>query len=165
MNLHSTSKSFDGSYEDGVRSLKNTKNDLYNTHRGWYNVQIRDFLVPTKEPRSSKFDSFVANGTRIVKKVSQILKWIPKHPRFRFVFCIFHFWSICLIGSNSFQTYCWSNSFLLHENQNLTHFFKEQITEIVPVVWLKLHVWSLCFVLHSDHPNVFFLLPARSWVR
>ena len=83
LNLKSKPKSVDGSYEYVLRSLKNTKNmknELYNTHRGWYNVQIGDFLVPTKEPRSSKFDSFIANGTQIVKKVSQIFKRIPKRP-------------------------------------------------------------------------------------
>ena len=80
LNLNSKPKSVDGSYEDVLRSLKNTNNELYNTHCRWYNVQIGDFLVPTKEPRSSKFDSFVENGTLFIKKLSQILKWIPKHP-------------------------------------------------------------------------------------
>ncbi|KAL7591367.1 hypothetical protein Lser_V15G33936 [Lactuca serriola] len=79
LNLNSKPKSVGGSFEDVLGSIKNTKNELYNTHRGWYNVQIGDFLILTKEPRSSKFDSFVANGSRFIKKVSQILKWIPKH--------------------------------------------------------------------------------------
>ncbi|KAL7590449.1 hypothetical protein Lser_V15G37781 [Lactuca serriola] len=80
LNLKSKPKCVGGSFDDVLGSLKNTKNELYISHGGWYNVQFRDFLIPTKEPRSSKFDSFVANGSRFVKKVSQILKWIPKHP-------------------------------------------------------------------------------------
>ncbi|KAL7590907.1 hypothetical protein Lser_V15G32640 [Lactuca serriola] len=83
LNLKSKPKCVGGSFEDVLGSLKNTKNkknELYISHNRWYNVQIGDFLIPTKEPRSSKFDLFVANGSRFVKKVSQILKWIPKHP-------------------------------------------------------------------------------------
>ncbi|KAL7605543.1 hypothetical protein Lser_V15G20565 [Lactuca serriola] len=80
LNLKSKPKSVDGSFEDVFGLTKNTKNELYISHNGWYNVQIGDFLIPTKEPRSSKFDSFVENRTRFVKKVSQILKWIPKRP-------------------------------------------------------------------------------------
>ena len=80
LNLKSKPKSVGGSFEDVLGSLKNTKNELYISHGGWYNVRFGDFLIPTKEPRSSKFDSFVENGSRFVKKVSQILKWIPKHP-------------------------------------------------------------------------------------
>ncbi|KAL7606585.1 hypothetical protein Lser_V15G18418 [Lactuca serriola] len=83
LNLKSKPKSVGGSFEDVLGSLKNTKNtknELYISHDGWYNVRFGDFLIPTKEPRSSKFDSFVENGTRFVKKVSQILKWIPKRP-------------------------------------------------------------------------------------
>ncbi|KAL7615442.1 hypothetical protein Lser_V15G08813 [Lactuca serriola] len=80
LNLKSKPKCVGGSFEDVLGSLKNTKNELYITHSGWYNVRFGDFLIPTKEPRSSKFDLFVENGTRFVKKVSQILKWIPKHP-------------------------------------------------------------------------------------
>ncbi|KAL7592699.1 hypothetical protein Lser_V15G32523 [Lactuca serriola] len=78
LNLKSKPKSVGGSFEDVLDLMKNTKNELYISHSGWYNVQIGDFLVPTKEPRSSKFDSFIANGSQFVKKVSQILKWIPK---------------------------------------------------------------------------------------
>ncbi|KAL7606699.1 hypothetical protein Lser_V15G16168 [Lactuca serriola] len=80
LNLKSKPKSVGGSFEDVLGLMKNTKNKLYISHSGWYNVQIGDFLIPTKEPRSSKFDSFVEHGTRFVKKVSQILKWIPKRP-------------------------------------------------------------------------------------
>ncbi|KAL7589254.1 hypothetical protein Lser_V15G40565 [Lactuca serriola] len=80
LNLKSKPKSVGGSFEDVLGLTKNTKNELYISHGGWYNVRYRDFLIPTKEPRSSKFDSFVKNGTRFVKKLSQILKWIPKHP-------------------------------------------------------------------------------------
>ena len=80
LNLKSKPKSVGGSFEDVLGSLKNTKNELYISHGGWYNVRFGDFLIPTKEPRSSKFDSFVENGTRFVNKVSQILKWIPKRP-------------------------------------------------------------------------------------
>ncbi|KAL7603210.1 hypothetical protein Lser_V15G18710 [Lactuca serriola] len=82
-NLKSKPKSVGGSFEDVLGSLKNTKNtknELYISHGGWYNVRFGDFLIPTKEPRSCKFDSFVENGSRFVKKVSQILKWMPKHP-------------------------------------------------------------------------------------
>ncbi|KAL7609040.1 hypothetical protein Lser_V15G13562 [Lactuca serriola] len=66
LNLKSKPKSVGGSFEDVLRSLKNkknTKNELYISHGGWYNVRIGDFLIPTKEPRSSKFDSFVENGS------------------------------------------------------------------------------------------------------
>ncbi|KAL7596727.1 hypothetical protein Lser_V15G29916 [Lactuca serriola] len=80
LTLKSKPKSVGGSFEDILGSLKNTKNELYISHGGWYNVRFGDFLIPTKEPRSSKFDSFVENGSRFVKKVSQILKWITKHP-------------------------------------------------------------------------------------
>ncbi|KAL7606131.1 hypothetical protein Lser_V15G17503 [Lactuca serriola] len=74
LNLKSKPKSVGGSFEDALRSLKNTKNELYISHNGWYNVQIGDFLVPTKVSRSSKFYLFVENVNRFVKKVSQILK-------------------------------------------------------------------------------------------
>ncbi|KAL7593921.1 hypothetical protein Lser_V15G32104 [Lactuca serriola] len=80
LNLKSKPKCVGGSFEDVLGSTKNTKNELYISHGGWYNVRFGDFLIPTKEPRSSKFDSFVENGSRFVKKVTQILKWIPKHP-------------------------------------------------------------------------------------
>ena len=83
LNLKSKPKCVGGSFEDVLGSLKNTKNtknELYISHGEWYNVQFGDFLIPTKEPRFSKFDSFVENGTRFVKKVTQILKWIPKRP-------------------------------------------------------------------------------------
>ncbi|KAL7618348.1 hypothetical protein Lser_V15G03223 [Lactuca serriola] len=80
LNLKSKTKSVGGSFEDVLGSLKNTKNELYILHGGWYNVRFGGFLIPTKEPRSSKFDSFVESGSRFIKKVSQILKWIPKHP-------------------------------------------------------------------------------------
>ncbi|KAL7590284.1 hypothetical protein Lser_V15G40435 [Lactuca serriola] len=83
LNLKSKPKSVGGSFEDVLGSLKNTKNtknELYISHGGWYNVRFGDFLIPTKEPRSSKFDSFVESGSRFVKKVTQILKWIPKYP-------------------------------------------------------------------------------------
>ncbi|KAL7607893.1 hypothetical protein Lser_V15G14229 [Lactuca serriola] len=83
LNSKSKPKSVGGSFEDvlgSLKNMKNMKNELYISHGGWYNVRFGDFLIPTKEPRSSKFDSFVENGTRFVKKVSQILKWIPKHP-------------------------------------------------------------------------------------
>ncbi|KAL7603771.1 hypothetical protein Lser_V15G19273 [Lactuca serriola] len=83
LNLKSKTKFVGGSFEDVLgllKNTKNTKNELYISHGGWYNVQIGDFLIPTKEPRSSKFDSFVENGYRFVKKITQILKWIPKHP-------------------------------------------------------------------------------------
>ncbi|KAL7600899.1 hypothetical protein Lser_V15G24124 [Lactuca serriola] len=69
LNLKSKPKCGGGSFEDVLGSLKTTKNKLYISHNGWYNVQIGDFLIPTKEPRSSKFDSFIANGSRFVKKV------------------------------------------------------------------------------------------------
>ncbi|KAL7598001.1 hypothetical protein Lser_V15G26504 [Lactuca serriola] len=80
LNLKSKPKSVGGSFEDVLGSTKYAKNELYISHGGWYNVRFRDFLIPTKEPRSSKFDLFVENGSRFVKKVSQILKWIPKRP-------------------------------------------------------------------------------------
>ncbi|KAL7610182.1 hypothetical protein Lser_V15G13733 [Lactuca serriola] len=80
LNLKSKPKGVGGSFEDVLGLMKNTKNELYISHSEWYNVQIGDFLIPTKEPRSSKLDSFVENGNRFVKKVSQILKWIPKCP-------------------------------------------------------------------------------------
>ncbi|KAL7608281.1 hypothetical protein Lser_V15G13362 [Lactuca serriola] len=80
LNLKSKPKCVGGSFEDVLVLMKNTKNELYISHGGWYNVRFGDFLIPTKEPRSSKFDSFVENGSRFVKKVSQILKWIPKRP-------------------------------------------------------------------------------------
>ncbi|KAL7583276.1 hypothetical protein Lser_V15G45504 [Lactuca serriola] len=83
LNLKLKPKCVGGSFEDVLGSLKNTKNtknELYISHGEWYNVRFGDFLIPTKEPRSSKFNSFIENGSRFVKKVSQILKWIPKHP-------------------------------------------------------------------------------------
>ncbi|KAL7618326.1 hypothetical protein Lser_V15G04074 [Lactuca serriola] len=66
LNLKLKPKSFGGSFKDVLGLMKNMKNELYITHNGWYNVQIGDFLIPTKEPRSSRFDSFVANGSRFV---------------------------------------------------------------------------------------------------
>ncbi|KAL7600343.1 hypothetical protein Lser_V15G25709 [Lactuca serriola] len=68
LNLKSKPKSVGGSFEDVLGSLKNTKNESYILHGGWYNVRFGDFLIPTKEPRSSKFDLFVENGSRFVKK-------------------------------------------------------------------------------------------------
>ncbi|KAL7613260.1 hypothetical protein Lser_V15G08272 [Lactuca serriola] len=68
LNLKSKPKCVGGSFEDVLGSLKNTKNELYISHGGWYNVRFGDFLIPTKEPRSSKFDSFVEKGTRFAKK-------------------------------------------------------------------------------------------------
>lgn len=61
-------------YEDEARSLENEKNGLYDMHRGWCNMKFGDFIVPTKESRSSIIDSSIANGKRFIKKISQILK-------------------------------------------------------------------------------------------
>ncbi|KAL7617969.1 hypothetical protein Lser_V15G04519 [Lactuca serriola] len=63
LNLKSKSKSVGGSFEDVLGLMKNTKNELYFMHNGWYNVRFGGFLIPTKKPRSSKFDSFIENGT------------------------------------------------------------------------------------------------------
>ncbi|KAL7609587.1 hypothetical protein Lser_V15G13711 [Lactuca serriola] len=56
LNLKSKPKCVGGSFEDVLGLMKNTKNELYISHGGWYNVRFGDFLIPTKEPRSSKFD-------------------------------------------------------------------------------------------------------------